>query len=1744
MLFLALLLIVGIGQQVRQYAQRVLQGIAPTVLAEVEKRLERRIRYDRLSLERPGLAVVEGLKVGRGLAANEPDFLTAGRVELRFDPSLQHWSSLLGRGLGRDTRASLSIRDLRVLQADGSQFLVAPAASTQFDLAPLLKGGGDVLATVSQVHVEKPRLHIRRDRRGKWNYENLLPKRKEEKPLAFRGSVVARDAQLDFWNERAGRLAGVQHHRFLGSLRVGFGAHPQLQFALAGDLTDGPIRRGARRPVTVEGHADARKGTWMVNANVISDQPQYWYDYVSTRKEEPFHIRRGTVRAVISAWGHRKGAPPEYQATLAVSDGDLHLNSFAHPLTAIRGQIIVNGAAAIVDGSLRVAGLPVTTSGEVALLPRLQTRLKLRADQVTPVWLRRVLPDVKLPEGVAVTQPVRVDAALAGSEKGWDFQGSAVTPLVLHAGSDGGTQAELRTIRATYRGHYRTGTPLQLDGELRAAEGRYREVPIQGLTTGFRLREKWLQFTAAGRALDGSITAKGWIDLAKSPSEFYAAGEARHLRPEHWPQVEARTRISGGASVQFVASGTLDAPRVAGYVEAGPLEVGDESFDRVTGRVVYETGAFHIPYAVVEQRGEQITLSGTVTRENELALDLTGRGLSLERLLAGRIQERVSGQAYVVAQLSGSVAKPKVSGRVQVYQPALLSQPDLTADYAEAAFVWNGEEKLLLTEVALERAPVSLRTDTIELTRQTVAEEGRPPQFKWHVQSQVDVDGLTLTHALRLAGISLERLHETPISGSLDAFSVGVAGSIEAPELTFEAQGSRVAYQQFDLGSVHVVGKVDLAQSTVELSDLSAASTLLQAGGAGKLLWDPKAPPDDRTSQMHLDLRLDVRGIRLAPLITRFAPEVRNYASVSATLEQAVVHVSGTVGEPQVEGEFALAGLILNGRAVPMQPFRVQWNRQLTVLRELNARFGSGTLRIPHLVVWQEGRTPKAHLLDWLGGQIVVDAVPVAVIEQLVQDSPFYGRKSFDTLREALDQWTSPVAGHLSATLSVPIGAGPIPTTLAAVGNAMRMRAHPSVVGELSVPDLASPPDSEAPPMRLASRFSYRPGRLEVADLTLVQEPETKLSLAGVLVEPSGDDPGSLNAHARGEKLKISSLARLPIRGLEARLQGIQPLDGIAEVSLAASGSVKFPHLKLNIEVDEPLLSGIPFDKFALEGAEYSATEGMLRATAARLVKRLPSGESQVRVIGSLPLTWPKLVVPVDARRELTVLVPEQSLSVLNELAAESEALAAERGGENPSRMAPLVAALRQIAATHGKMEGRITLGGTRENPANDGFFRLSDATLRVEGLETEIREVNLRVDLRGDQLELTQLSGNSNHGGAVEGAGTVTLGSVDGVPASARLDIRLSVDQFKFIEKKVGSLLGEAFKGTQTRGVLQSVNRASVKQPAPIRITGDLQHPTITGAIRLDESSTLLAYDPIFSEPRESEPGGPTVDLQLVIGNNVWLRNPQARLKLGEGVRVTQTVGAPLVTGEIRVLEGTIPLPGLRLRNVEGVLRIAYDGRGRDAGAEGRTSLYVDLTATSTVRLQRTVALEAEDYELEFLIRGTPGTGGEGSVRPAGVSGGLLLGGDGGLTITVRTDPPLPAGEIEALIRQHFGVEGFGGGGSNVVEALRTQIEQAIAANVSSALTGRIEDALQSALGLSVFAIDVGVSQPLRIRLGRQLFGKLYGTVSQQFGSAEGDNPTRYEVYYRLTPRVRVGYRQEEPLGVRVFFFSGGISF
>jgi translocation-and-assembly-module (TAM) inner membrane subunit TamB-like protein len=1735
----------------RLYGERTLENLAPTLLAQAEEILGREVKVDRLVIDRPGMVLIEGLRIARGQKLEEGELLTARRLEITYDPALFDWRVLVWGVGGRATRARLRAYDLLLWSPAPhpvEKIASTGSLSTEFDLRPILQGTG--FPALRRVDLGGSHVRLVRNRKGRWNAESLRDIRFRREFPPFHGEVHATGATLDLTDYLPGHLPAPARNRATGAVIVRFAGLPAISYSTSARVA-GP--HGGT--LETQGYSDPKTKRWSLSLQAETRDMPYWNRYFGRPDPDmEFLAAAGTCSAAFWGDGTEAGNPKPtgYRLTLGIREGAARLRDLREPIRRFRGRMIVGADLLTVDGSALVGELPVQVSGSIVPGKDPRMALRLASTQATLAAVQQLAPGFKLPEGLSVHGRGAFSCSVSSKRGAWDVEGQlSLPPLRYQDASAGGAQV-------AFRGRVDPDGGAAFSGTVDARAARYGDTEARKIHAGFRTAGSTIEIEGALEALGGHVKGRGWADLSGETPQFYLAGRAEGVKAEAIPLERKDLKLVGPLSAEFVASGTAKSPRVSAYIQSGPLVVNGESVQEVSGRVRYSGDRLDIAYARVTDPRLQASISGTVSSEGEMDLRLIANGVRLEKALAGRTKEPIRGAAYIRASLSGTVEQPHVEARVQVYQPSFR---EYDADYAAARFVAEDLNNVQVLDLNLIRAPERVTAEQLLLSR------AQGEKQEWQVSGGLTLQGFSVVRALRLAGIPLERLENAPLAGDLEPIQLQVQGPVSRPALRFEGSSPRLAFQGFDLGRVTAAGSVDLTDNRIELASVTSRSSLLEMDGAGTFRFEPKAldpktPPEELARYLSLDLTFQATNGKLLPVLRRYAPDLLKQVEFKGLLREARGRITGPVSALQVTADLKLADVLINGRAVAIEPFLVRWMPGVALVRHLEARLGSGRVVAPYLAVsleeeknegQKEGHKPGP-LLERVASAVEIREVPVAVVRQLLEDSPVYQTEAFRSLREALDPWRMPVSGQITGLVSVPAGAGqPLPEELIEIAALLRgRRGQARLEGKLEIPEFGIFLDDGRLDGRLSTAFTYGKGRFELARFDLEQEKGPTVSASGSYQEGQQEGqkkaPGRLALQARVDGLRLSSLAQWPIRDLRKQLEPLQPLDGTLKLRAEVDGTVKQPQARFAVEVDRPMAWGIPFDRVSLEGGEYRADQGILKIGAARLVKaRSPDDPHPLLAIsGVLPLKWPDLVIPLDAARNLTIDLPQQELSILNTLANDTDRLARERGGEAAQKVRWITGLFRQIAATGGRMQGKVTLGGTALAPQNDGEVRFASSVLRLEGLETEIRDFNARAQLTANVLKVVDFSGKSSQGGSFQGEGEVLLGKGlnDGSPA--RLNLALNVNQFKFVEKKVGRLVGESFRGTQLMGTLQTVVPDSPTRQEPLRLVGDWPSPMLKGGLLVDNASLVVALEPFTPGAIPPLPGDVRLDVRLLTGKNVWMRNPQVRLKLDGSLSATNTAEAPVVMGDVRLSRGTLTLPTLRLRNAEGLLRVAYDGRAQELGVIAPSPIYIDLTASTSMYLQRSAAVEAEDYEVFVQIRGAPGTAEnarEPGTRSVGISGGLEVGTPGGFTVTVRTDPPLRSGEIEALIRQQLGVEGFPGAGANVVEALGGQIEQALAVNVGGALTGRIENAVQSALGLDIFSIDVGITQPLRLRIGKRLFGRFYGTLTQQF-SPEGSDQRRSELYYRLNSRFRIGYREEEPVGRRVFFFSGSASF
>jgi translocation and assembly module TamB len=326
--------------------------------------------------------------------------------------------------------------------------------------------------------------------------------------------------------------------------------------------------------------------------------------------------------------------------------------------------------------------------------------------------------------------------------------------------------------------------------------------------------------------------------------------------------------------------------------------------------------------------------------------------------------------------------------------------------------------------------------------------------------------------------------------------------------------------------------------------------------------------------------------------------------------------------------------------------------------------------------------------------------------------------------------------------------------------------------------------------------------------------------------------------------------------------------------------------------------------------------------------------------------------------------------------------------------LALLEALAPSVRGASGGLGLDVALTGTWERPrlrgvvrVDSGAFTLEDLGLRVTGAEADIA-------LAGDTLLVRRLRAASGGAGDTVGVSGRVVFSELRVPS---FDLTLAARAFQAIDRPRFASLAL----TTTR---------------PITLSGTLASPLVRGAVRVDRGRVYvnqltqrraldLADDDVIDTSLfgvnallPSAPAGLVRnlvldDVRVTLGEDVWLRSPEANIKLGGSLRVTRAAGragaAPrLALADSLVVErGTYQLnlglarPGFEVER--GVIRFFGDPELEPA---------LDITALHTVRELRANS-NRQDVRIRVAIGGT-------TARPT-------------LALSSADNPPLPESDM-----------------------------------------------------------------------------------------------------------------------------------
>lgn len=296
------------------------------------------------------------------------------------------------------------------------------------------------------------------------------------------------------------------------------------------------------------------------------------------------------------------------------------------------------------------------------------------------------------------------------------------------------------------------------------------------------------------------------------------------------------------------------------------------------------------------------------------------------------------------------------------------------------------------------------------------------------------------------------------------------------------------------------------------------------------------------------------------------------------------------------------------------------------------------------------------------------------------------------------------------------------------------------------------------------------------------------------------------------------------------------------------------------------------------------------------------------------------------------------------------------------------------VTTAEGKLNTDVALSGSWERPRLRGEVKLEDGALTLANLGVRFNRVQADLGLAGDTLLVRKL-------GATTGLPSDSISVVGHIEFSDLQDpsfnLRLAARNFLAIDKPRNASL--TISTTQPVTLTGSTSAALIRGGARID-RGRVYVRALTQKRPIDVTDNLDLVDTTVIRMNELLPTAPTAIVEnltldnvfVEIGDDVWLRSPEANIKLGGALRVARAVGRDggaarlALTDSLTVQRGTYQLNlGLARPTFEmerGVIRFFGDPDLEPA---------LDISALHTVRGVRPNS-NRQDVRIRVNIGGT----------------------------------------------------------------------------------------------------------------------------------------------------------------------------
>jgi len=582
----------------------------------------------------------------------------------------------------------------------------------------------------------------------------------------------------------------------------------------------------------------------------------------------------------------------------------------------------------------------------------------------------------------------------------------------------------------------------------------------------------------------------------------------------------------------------------------------------------------------------------------------------------------------------------------------------------------------------------------------------------------------------------------------------------------------------------------------------------------------------------------------------------------------------------------------------------------------------------------------------------------------------------------------------------------------------------------------------------MVARLDYEPGHLlaRVTRLTLDLPDGTWRLSQPVTVEQRDQDflVDRLLMRNNGRELFLGgqfsltgnqalrlNVEKLPLEAMRAFFPEAPDITGVLSAQVQLAGSAAVPQVVAALRLENSKIAGNSYAGLVASGS-YRDQKAEVKATVQQDQLHALNATATLPMTVSWNNGWrAEAGSNIDARIQSSGL----SLAFLNAFTGKA------------------------IQGIGGEVEMDLQVRGSLSQPVASGVLRVRGGKLTPTALGVQVSSITAEGLLEPGGIKISQISARANKG-ELNGSGFIALQKF--VPQG--IDIAIAAKQWPAINTQ------------QYQIEIDGAAKIDGTFAAP-RITGNFEVPR--GELRpdlsfLDRGNTPVKRDPTITvisttaggkSAAKPESNGQSdsdlwrsasIDIQVRIPNNLWIRHRNGNAELSGNLRVTKASGGnPAVKGLIETLRGWVGFQGRRFTLTRGRLEF---------GGGEKIDPSLDIVAE----------YRAGNYLISAVVKGT-------AEKP---------------TLTLASDPQLDQADILSVLL-------FNKTLSNLEKSEQASLQQNAVSITSGFAAAQIGQAVSQALGLQELGVDitnVSVSQDVSGKYGQEVSAEYRITSEWRF--------------------------------------------